>query len=291
MIVPQGIGSANDNLARALAARMGEALGQQFVVDNRPGASGLIGIEITVNAAPDGYTLLVTSTGIQVVAPQLQKKLAFHPVNDLAPISLFATTQNALILHPSVPAKTLKDFIALAKATPGKFNMASAGSGTQSHLASVQFTLLAGIDAVHVPYKGGGAMVTALLANEAQFNVTPLAGVFSFVKAGRLRVLGTGGTTRSALLPDVPTIAEAGVPGYQSSGWSGMLAPRGTPKPILDKVHATLVKVMRQTEMRDLFTRQGADPVTNQPAEFGAFMREEWERFARAIKAAKLNAE
>jgi tripartite-type tricarboxylate transporter receptor subunit TctC len=181
MIVPQGIGSANDNLARALAARMGEALGQQFVVDNRPGASGLIGIEITVNAAPDGYTLLVTSTGIQVVAPQLQKKLAFHPVNDLAPISLFATTQNALILHPSVPAKTLKEFIALAKATPDKFNMASAGSGTQSHLASVQFTLLAGIDAVHVPYKGGGAMVTALLANEAQFNVTPLAGVFSFV--------------------------------------------------------------------------------------------------------------
>ncbi len=291
MIVPQGIGSANDNLARALAARMGEALGQQFVVDNRPGASGLIGIEITVNATPDGYTLLVTSTGIQVVAPQLQKKLTFHPVNDLAPISLFATTQNALILHPGVPAKTLKDFIALAKATPGKFNMASAGSGTQSHLASVQFTLLAGIDAVHVPYKGGGAMVTALLANEAQFNVTPLAGVFSFVKAGRLRVLGTGGTTRSALLPDVPTIAEAGVPGYQSSGWSGMLAPRGTPKPILDKVHATLVKVMRQTEMRDLFTRQGADPVTNQPAEFGAFMRDEWERFARAIKAAKLNAE
>ena len=291
MIVPQGIGSANDNLARALAARMGEALGQQFVVDNRPGASGLIGIEITVNAAPDGYTLLVTSTGIQVVAPQLQKKLAFHPVNDLAPISLFATTQNALILHPSVPAKTLKDFIALAKATPGKFNMASAGSGTQSHLASVQFTLLAGIDAMHVPYKGGGAMVTALLANEAQFNVTPLAGVFSFVKAGRLRVLGTGGTTRSALLPDVPTIAEAGVPGYQSSGWSGMLAPRGTPKPVLDKVHATLVKVMRQTEMRELFTRQGADPVTNQPAEFGAFMREEWERFARAIKAAKLHAE
>ena len=291
MIVPQGIGSANDNLARALAARMGEALGQQFVVDNRPGASGLIGIEITVNATPDGYTLLVTSTGIQVVAPQLQKKLTFHPVNDLAPISLFATTQNALILHPGVPAKTLKDFIALAKATPGKFNMASAGSGTQSHLASVQFTLLAGIDAVHVPYKGGGAMVTALLANEAQFNVTPLAGVFSFVKAGRLRVLGTGGTTRSALLPDVPTIAEAGVPGYQSSGWSGMLAPRGTPKPILDKVHTTLVKVMRQTEMRDLFTRQGADPVTNQPAEFGAFMRDEWERFARAIKAAKLNAE
>ena len=212
-------------------------------------------------------------------------------MNDLAPISLFATTQNALILHPGVPAKTLKDFIALAKATPGKFNMASAGSGTQSHLASVQFTLLAGIDAVHVPYKGGGAMVTALLANEAQFNVTPLAGVFSFVKAGRLRVLGTGGTTRSALLPDVPTIAEAGVPGYQSSGWSGMLAPRGTPKPILDKVHTTLVKVMRQTEMRDLFTRQGADPVTNQPAEFGAFMRDEWERFARAIKAAKLNAE
>ncbi len=291
LIVPQGPGAGTDNLARVLAVKLGEALGQQIVVDNRPGASGIIGIELTVNAAPDGYTLLATSTGIQVVAPQLQKKLPFDPLRDLAPISLFAVTQNVLVMHPSVGAKTLKDFIALAKASPGKLNMASAGTGTQSHLASVQFTLAAGIDAVHVPYKGGGAMVTALLANEAQFNVTPLPGVVGHIKSGRLRALGTGGTARSLQLPDTPTIAEAGVAGFQSAGWSGMLAPRNVPKPILDKLHATLVKVLAQAELREQLARQGADAVSNQPAEFGKFMREEWDRFGKAIKAAKLAVE
>lgn len=291
LIVPQGPGAGTDNLARVLAVKWGEALGQQIVVDNRPGASGLIGIELTVNAAADGYTLLATSTGIQVVAPQLRKKLGFDPLRDLAPISLFAVTQNALVVHPSVAAKSVREFIALAKAAPGKLNMASAGTGTQSHLASVQFLLMAGIDAAHVPYRGGGAMVTALLANESQFNVTPLPGVLGHVQSGRLRVLGTGGSARSTQLPEVPTLAEAGVAGYQSSGWSGLLAPRRVPKPVVDKLHATLTKVASLSDTREQIARQGADVVVSQPAAFDAFLRGEWARYAVAIQAAKLLVE
>lgn len=291
LVVPQGIGAGTDNLARVLAVRLGDALGQQIVIDNRPGASGLIGLEIVAHAAPDGHTLLATSTGIHVVAPQLHRKLAFDPLRDFAPVSLFAVTENVLIAHPSVPARTVKELVAHARAAPGKLNMASAGTGTQSHLASVQFTLLAGIDAVHVPYKGGGAMVTALIANEAQFNVTPLPGVLGHVQAGRLRALGTGGTRRSRQLPSVPTIAEAGVAGYQSSGWSGLLAPRAVPKPVLDTLHATLQNVVATPELRGQFDRQGANAVTGTPAEFAAFLREEWNRFGAAIKAAGLRIE
>ena len=285
LIVPQGIGAGTDLLARPFAAKFGEALGQQVVVDNRAGASGMIGLELVAHAAPDGYTLLATSAGIQVIAPQLFRKLPFDPNRDLVPLSLFAVTQNVLIIHSSLPAKTTREFIAAAKAAPGKFNFASAGTGTQSHLATVQFSLLAGIDAVHVPYKGGGALNAAVIANETQFSVTPLPGALPHVRSGRLRALGTGGDKRSTQMPDIPTIAEAGVP-FQSTGWTGVLGTRGTPKAVLDKVHATLLKVMAQSEMRDMIERQGADAVTSTPAAFAGFIREEWDRYAPAIKAA-----
>ena len=291
LIVPQGIGASNDTQSRVLAVKLGEALGQQIVIDNRPGAGGMIGMEIASRAVPDGYTLLASATATQVIAPQLYKTLAFHPFNDLLPIALFAITQNALVVHTSLPAKNVKELIALAKAAPGKINMASAGAGAQSHLAGVQFVLLAGIDAVHVPYKGGGASVAAVIANESQFTITPLPATLSHIKSGRLRALGTGGDKRSLQLPDVPTIAEAGVKGYQSTGWIGLLAPKGTPKPILDKLHATLVKVMNQPDTRELVERQGAEAVASTPAEFAKFIREEWDRFGQAIKAAKLKVE
>ncbi len=290
LIVPQGIGAGTDLLARPLAIKLGEAFGQQIVVDNRPGASGMIGLELVAHAAPDGYTLLATSAGIQVVAPQLFRKLAFDPFRDLVPLSLFAVTQNALVVHPSLPAKTTREFVSAAKAAPGKLNFASAGTGTQSHLATVQFNLLAGIDAVHVPYKGGGALNAAVIANEAQYSVTPLPGALPHIRSGRLRALGTGGEKRATQMPDIPTIAEAGVP-FLSTGWGGVLATAGTPKFILDKVHATLLKTMALPEMRETIERQGADPVTNTPAEFARFMREEWNRYAPAIKAANIRVE
>ena len=290
LIVPQGIGAGTDLLARPFAVKFGEALGQQIVVDNRPGASGMIGLELVAHAARDGYTLLATSAGIQVVAPQLFSRLPFDPNRDLVPLSLFAVTQNALVVHPSLPAKTTKEFIAAARAAPGKLNFASAGTGTQSHLATVQFNLLAGIEAVHVPYKGGGALNAAVIANETQFSVTPLPGALPHIRSGRLRALGTGGDKRSTQMPDVPTIAEAGVP-FLSTGWTGILGTAGTPKPIFDKVHATLLKVMAQPEMREMIERQGADPVTSTPDAFARFIHEEWERYAPAIKAAKIKIE
>jgi tripartite-type tricarboxylate transporter receptor subunit TctC len=291
MIVPQGVGAGTDNLARAFAVKLSEAFGQQVVIDNRPGASGMIGLELTAHAVPDGYTLLATSTGIQVVAPQLQRKLQFDPLRDFAPITSFAVTQSLLAVHPSVQARSVKELIALAKSAPGKLNYASAGAGTQSHLATAQFALLSGIDAVHVPYKGGGAMIGALLANESQFSVTPLPVALPHVRSGRIRALGTGGDKRSKQMPDVPTIAEAGVPEYRSSGWAGFLAPRRTPPVIVAKLHATIVKVASEPATRDLIEQHGADILTTTPAEFDKFIRDEWNRYGQIIRAAKIKLE
>lgn len=291
LIVPQGAGASNDTVSRVMAVKLGELLGQPLVIDNRPGAGGIIGMEIGAHAVADGYTLLATGTANVVISPQLYKKLAFDPLKDLLPVTLFAMTQNGLVVHPSLPAKSVKELIALAKAAPGKLNMASAGAGSQSHLAAVQFTLLTATNAVHVPYKGGGASVAAVIANESQFHITPLPATLTHIKSGRLRALGVGGLKRATQLPDVPTISEAGVAGFQSTGWVGMLAPKGLPKPIFDKLHAALVKVMSQSDTREQIERQGADPAATTPAEFTKFLAEEWARFGTAIKAAGLKIE
>jgi tripartite-type tricarboxylate transporter receptor subunit TctC len=291
LVVPQGAGASNDTLSRALSHKLGDALGQQIVVDNRPGAGGLIGMEIAAHSAPDGYTLLASATATQVIAPQLHRKLAFDPFKDLLPISLFGITHNALVVHPSVAAKSVKDFVALVRSAPGKYNMASAGAGSQSHLAGVQLMLAIGAESTHVPYKGGGASVAAVIANESQFTITPLPAVLAHVKAGRLRALGTGGERRSTQLPDVPTIAEAGLPKFQSTGWIGLMAPKGLPQPVFGKVRVALVQAMKQPDTREQIERQGGDPVVSTPEEFAKFIREEWDRFGAAIKAARLKVE
>ena len=291
LLVPQGVGASNDTLSRALAGKLGDALGQQIVVDNRPGAGGLIGMEIAAHSAPDGYTLLASATATQVIAPQLHRKLGFDPFKDLLQISLFGITQNALVVHPSVAAKSIKDFIALVKSAPGRFNMASAGAGSQSHLAGVQLMLAICTETTHVPYKGGGASVAAVIANESQFTITPLPAVLTHVKSGRLRALGTGGERRSTQLPEVPTIAEAGLPGFQSTGWIGLMAPRGLPQPVFGKVRSALVQAIKQPDTREQIERQGGDPVVSSPEEFAKFIREEWDRFGQAIRAAKLKVE
>jgi tripartite-type tricarboxylate transporter receptor subunit TctC len=291
LLVPQGVGASNDTLSRALAGKLGESLGQQIVVDNRPGAGGLIGMEIAAHSAPDGYTLLASATATQVIAPQLQRKLAFDPFKDLLPISLFGITHNALVVHPSVPAKSIKDFIAVVRSAPGKLNMASAGAGSQSHLAGVQLMLAIGAETTHVPYKGGGASVAAVIASESQFTITPLPAVLTHVKSGRLRALGTGGERRSTQLPDVPTIAEGGLPKFQSTGWIGLMAPGGLPQPVFGKVRAALVQAMKQPDTREQIERQGGDPVVSTPEEFAKFIREEWDRFGQAIRAATLKVE
>ncbi len=291
LMVPQNPGASVDNVSRILAARMGEQLGQQIVADNRPGAGGTLAAEVVAHAAPDGHTLFAVATGTAVISPQTFKKLSYDPIKDFEYISLFAITQNVLVVHPALPVKSVKELLAYAKANPGKLNMANAGSASQSHLACVLFTHMAGIDVVHVPYKGGGASVTSLIGNESQVTITPAPAVLGHVRGGRLRALATAGAKRSPLMPDLPTVTESGVPGYLSSGWMGLMAPARTPKPILDKLLTTLVRVVETPATRELFERQGAEPVTTTPAEFKKFVAEEYSRFTQAIRLANLKPE
>ncbi len=288
IIIANTTGTSVDTLSRVLAVKMSDALGQQMVVDNRAGAGGTIGAEIAAQSSPDGYTLFLTSTGVQVVSPQLYKKLNYHPIKDFEPISLFAITQNILVVNPTLPFKSVKDLLAYARANPGKLNMSNAGSGFQSHLAGVLFAHLANIDVRHVPYKGGASLI-AVIANESQFTIAPGPSLMGHVRSGRLRALATGGEKRSSLTPHLPTLIESGVPGFVSTGWAGLMAPKHTPKPILDKLHATLVQAVNDPVTRKQLERQGGEPTTTTPAELIAFINKEYQRFGQAIKIAGLN--
>ena len=288
MLVPQGAGSSNDTLSRIVALRLSEILGQQVVVDNRPGAGGIIGMELAARAAPDGYTLLGTATATQVIAPLIQRRLSFDPMRDLAPVSLFGVTQNVMVVHPALAAKSPRDLIALLKASPGRMNMASAGAGSQSHLAGVQFLLASGADATHVPYKGGGASVAAVVSGEAQFTITPLPATLTFIRSGQLRALATAGAQRTAQLTDVPTLDEAGLKGFRSTGWVGLMVPSGTAAPRVRRLNEAVVRALSDAATQEQISRAGADPVSSTPQAFGQLIREEWDRLRQAVTAAKL---
>jgi len=290
LIIANTTGTSVDTLSRVLAARFGEELGQQIVSDNRAGAGGTIGAEIASQSAPDGHTLLISSTGMQVIAPQIYARLNYHPVNDFEAISLFAITQNLMVMNTGLPFKSVKELIAYARANPGKLRMSNAGAGFQSHLAGVLFTHMAGVDVLHVPYKGGASLI-AVMSNESQFTIAPGPAVMGHVRGGRLRALATGGEKRSPLTPELPTIAEAGVPGYVSTGWSGLLAPRKTPKPIIEKIHAALTRTLNDPATRKLMEAQGGEPVTSTGAEFIQLINEETKRFGQAIRLANLKVE
>ena len=290
LIIANTTGTSVDTLSRVMASKLGEELGQQIVSDNRAGAGGTIGAEIASQAVPDGHTLLISSTGMQVIAPQIYRKLAYHPTNDFAPISLFAITQNIMVINPGLPFKSVKDIVANAKANPGKLRMANAGSGFQSHLAGVLFTHMAGIDVLHVPYKGGASLI-AVISNESQFTIAPGPAVMGHVRGGRLRALATGGEKRSPITPELPTIAESGVPGYVSTGWSGLMAPKKTPKtdPRQDPRRADADGERPAT--RKLMEAQGGEPLTGTGAEFLKLINEEYQRFGQAIKLADLKVD
>lgn len=291
LIVPQSPGAANDTISRIVAAKMGEALGQQFVIDNRAGAGGVIAAEIAARAAPDGYTLFATGTSPQVIAPQIIKNLKYHPTQDFAPISLFAVTHNVLVVNPKLPVTSVRELVAYGRANPGKLNVANAGPGTQSHLAGVALFMALGIDVIQVPYKGGGPAVAAVIAGESQVAMPPAPAVMSHVRSGRLRALGSSGAKRSPGTPELATLIESGVPGFVFTGWFGLLAPKGTPKPIISRLHETLVKAVNDLATSKQMGNAGGDPETNSPAEFSRFMDEEWKRFGAAIKAANLKSE
>jgi tripartite-type tricarboxylate transporter receptor subunit TctC len=289
ILMPNAPGSSTDTLGRIVANKLGDVLGQQIVVDNRPGAGGIIGMEIGKTAAPDGYTLISASTAAMSIAPHIHGKLPYDPVNDYAFVSLFAVTPNVLVVNPSLPVKSVKDLIELAKAKGGQINMASAGPGSQSHLAGVLLKSMGRFDSLHVPYKGG-ASTAAVAAGESHWSINPAPSVQGLVKAGRLRPIAHTMPKRTQLLADLPAIAET-VPGYDYSGWQGLLAPRATPKPILGRLREALVKTMNLPEVRDMLHSQGAEIVTNTPEEFRRFVQEEIRKLGPVVKSAGLKVE
>jgi tripartite-type tricarboxylate transporter receptor subunit TctC len=284
VLMPNAPGSSTDALGRLVAHKLVDVLGQQIVVDNRAGAGGLIGMDIARTAAPDGYTLISASTAAMSIAPHIHSKLPYDPLNDYAFLSLFAVTPNVLVVNPSLPVKSVKDLVDLARAKGGEINMASAGAGSQSHLAGVLLKSLGKFESLHVPYKGGSS-TAAVAAGESHWSINPAPSVQGLVKAGRLRAVAHSMPKRSDLLPDLPPIAET-IPGYDYSGWQGLLAPRATPKPILDKLREALIKTMALPEVKSAMRSQGAEIVTNTPEEFRKFVQDEIRKMGPVVKAA-----
>ncbi len=294
MVISNGPGSAGDILGRIAFLRAADHLGQAIVVDNRPGAGGTIGVEIVARAAPDGYTLLATSFATLSVAPHTYKSVPYHPVNDFAPVSLFAITQAGLCVNAALPVKSARELIDLARARQGKLLMASAGIGSTSHLAGLMFATAAGIESTHVPYKGGGPSATAIGAGEAHWTLGPLAAYVPPWKAGRARCVAVSGDKRSAIFPELPTIAESGVPGFKFLGWNGVLAPggtRATPRPVIDRIHSALVQALKAPETRQLYAAQGEEPAWTTPEEYAKIVREDFERYGKVVKQAGVKAD
>ncbi len=284
LIVGSSPGGGGDIMARTVSLPLSDTLGQQVIIDNRPGAGGNIGADIVAKAPPDGYTLLFAFTG-HVINPGLYSKLPFDTVRDFAPITILATNQTLLLVHPSVPAKSVKDLIALAKSRPGKLTVAGLPGGSQ-HLAGELFKSMAGVDLLFVPFKGNGPALSALLGGEVDISFNTLAAAQSFVRAGKLRALAVAGSRRSELVPDLPTISEAGLPGFSSSGWYGILAPAGTPRDIITRLNQALVTILRSAEMKQRLLSSGNEPVGNTPEQFDAFIRTEIPRWTKVIKGA-----
>jgi putative tricarboxylic transport membrane protein len=290
LIMPNAPGSSADTMGRIAANKLSDALGQQIVVDNRAGAGGVLGMEIGKNANPDGYTLMATSLGALTVSPHIRKNLPYDPMKDFEYVALYSRQGNVLVVNPGMPVKSVKELVEYARGKQGKLNMATAGNGSQSHLNGTALMMAANFQSVHVPYKGGGPSMTAVIANEAQWSIAPAGAMMSHVRAGRLRALGHSLPQRSPLLPDMPAIAES-VPGFRYVAFSGFLAPRGVPKPILQKIHATMERVVSAPDMREQLALQGAEPATGSPAEFRKAVYEELIETGKLVKVIGLTAE
>lgn len=283
IIVPQAPGGANDTIARILAQKLTEQTGQQFIVDNRAGAGGNVGTAAAAKARADGYTLVLTVNSAHVINPALYKSTGFDPVKDFDPITTVATAGYVLVANHSFPAKNVSELVAAAKAAPGKITIASAGNGTLNHLVGEMLGKAAGIDMLHVPYKGAAAAVTDLVSGQVQVSVQSLPSAISFIKAQRLKVLGTVNEKRVAALPDVPTIGET-IPGFGSTPWYGLLAPAGTPKAIVAQLHAEVAKAVDTAEVRDKLAAVGCEPTKSTPEQFAALIKDDLPRWAKIVK-------
>ena len=292
MIAAQSAGSSLDTILRIFAAKMTESLGQQIVIDNRGGAGGTIGVELAARAPADGYTLLAGASSSMIVSTFTYKKLPFDTLKDFAPISLFANVEAVFVVNPALPVKSVSEFLALAKSQPGKLNMGSAGIGSSSHLAGLLFVSFTGINTTHVPYKGGGPMTTAVVGGEAQWAISPAAALVGQIRAGRLRAIAISSKQRSPILPELPTIAEAGVPGYEYVSWNGVLAPAGTPRAIVTGVHAVVRKVATVPEVKEQFATQRLAPSASEsPEEMMRMIRADYATIGKVVKAAGIKPE
>jgi len=284
LVVPFPAGGTTDILARAVAQRMSETLGQQVVVDNRPGAGGNIGSELVAKSAPDGYTLLMGTVGTHAINPSLYSKMPYDHVKDFTPVILVAGVPNVLVVNPDLPVKTVAELIAYGKANPGKLNFASSGSGTSIHLSGELFKTLTGVQMTHVPYKGSSPALTDLMGGQVQLMFDNLPSSLGFIKAGKLRALAVTSAARSTALPDVPTVAESGLPGFEASSWFGVLAPAGTPRDIVTRINAEVAKWLASPEAREKLASQGAIAAGGSPEDFVRHIGAETTKWAKVVK-------
>jgi tripartite-type tricarboxylate transporter receptor subunit TctC len=291
LIIPFAAGGGNDNVARLVGKSLSDSLGQPLVIDNRPGAGGVLGGELAAKAAPDGYTLFLGGVGSHAVNPNLNANLPYDPIRDFAPVVLLASAPLVLVVHPSVPADSFRAFVALARASPGRLNYASNGNGSSSHLAAVMFDSMTGADMVHVPYKGLSPALTDLLSGRVQLMFSSVVAILPHIRAGKLRGLAVTGAKRMPSMPELPTIAESGLPGFEASSWYGVLAPAGTPREIVVKLNAEFVKALAQPEVRTSLLADGAEPIGGTPEQFAAYIGSEKERLGKLIREAKIRLE
>jgi len=289
-IIPYAPGGGTDVVARLIGQELSSALGQQVIADNRPGAGGTVGTNITARSKPDGYTMVLNGSSV-ALAPTLFKNLPYDTLADLSPVGLVASQANILAVHPSLPARTVKELLALARAKPGAINYASGGIGAANHLATELLKLMSNTSFTHVPYKGTGPSMIDLLSGQVEMTIAVMATVLPYAKAGRLRALAVTGKNRSPAIPDVPTLAEAGVPGYEYDTWYGIQFPAKTPRPIVDRMNGELTRILGQPQVLDRYASLGLDPMTSTPEEFAALMRAEIPKWAKVIKAAGLNVQ
>ncbi len=291
VLTPFPAGSGVDIVARMIGTPLAQALGQAVVVDNRPGASGRIACELAARAAPDGYTLLLGNASTLAMLPSLDKQVAFDPVKSFAPITLIATSANVLVVHPSLPATSIPALIALAKSKPGQLNYGSAGSGNSTHLAAELFKMMAGVNLVHVSYKGTPQLMTDLLGGQIQISFTSLVSSLPYIRQGRLRPLGVTSLQRAASLPEVPAISESGLKGYEVTVWQGMVAPAQTPQSVITQLNRQITRILRAPETRERLSGQGLEPAASTPEHFGAHIATEVAKWAKVIRHAGITAD
>jgi tripartite-type tricarboxylate transporter receptor subunit TctC len=284
IVVPFPPGGGTDIGTRIVAQKLQEAWGQAVIVENKPGAAGIVGTELTAKSAPDGYTFMMGNIGTHAINVSLYKKLAYDPVKDFAPVSMVADLPLLLLVHPSVPANSVKELIALAKSQPGKLNFSSSGAGGSMHVAAELFKSMTGVDMVHIPYKGGAPAVADLLSGQVALSFSTVLETIQHVKAGKVRALAVTNDHRSIALPDLPTIAEAGLPGYQSISWLALFAPAGTPKDIVNKLSAESVRILKLPDVKERLLAQGAEPIGSTPEQLAAILATDIAKYAKVIR-------